>query len=181
MSQGTPVQELRQRLEGFLIRQTGKNVRIESAAPLAGGASRDMWVIEANIEGNHEKLVLRRDTPTTMHEQALSRAQEFVVMQAAFERGVRVARPRWLCEDVSVLGGAFFLMDYIEGITIGRKVVQMPELAHAREVLPAACPDPQLRAVRFPPSSIRRSQPGEGRDQFLLFRARQPRRVESCI
>ena len=136
MSLNIPFEEFRQRLEGFLIRQTGSNVKIENAVPLAGGASRDMWVIDLSIESSHQKLVLRRDTPTTMHEQALSRAQEFAVMQAAFERGVRVARPRWLCDDPSVLGGAFFLMDYIEGIAIGRKVVQMPELAAAREVLP---------------------------------------------
>lgn len=136
MSLNISFEEFRQRLEGFLIRQTGSNVTIEHAVPLAGGASRDMWVIDVTIEGRHEKLVLRRDTPTTMHEQALSRAQEFAVMQAAHERGVRVAQPRWLCEDPSVLGGAFFLMDYVEGIAIGRKIVQMPELAAAREALP---------------------------------------------
>jgi aminoglycoside phosphotransferase (APT) family kinase protein len=71
-----------------------------------------------------------------MHEQALSRAQEFAVMQAAHKHGVRVARPRWLCEDASVLGAAFFLMDYVDGISIGRKIVQMPELERARDVLP---------------------------------------------
>ena len=128
--------DLRQRLERFLIHQTGKNVSIVSAAPLPGGASRDMWLIEATVDGQHEKLVLRRDTPTTMFEQALSRAQEFAVMQAAHESGVRVARPRWLCDDPAVLDGAFFLMDYVEGVAIGRKIVQMPELDEARAALP---------------------------------------------
>jgi aminoglycoside phosphotransferase (APT) family kinase protein len=136
MTLNIPFDEMRQRLEGFLIRQTGKNTILDRAEPLAGGASRDMWLIEITVEGVHQKLVLRRDPPTTMSEQALTRAQEFTVMQAAYERGVRVAQPRWLCEDDSVLGGAFFLMDYVEGIAIGRKVVQVPELAQARQVLP---------------------------------------------
>jgi aminoglycoside phosphotransferase (APT) family kinase protein len=128
--------ELRQRLEGFLIRQTGKDATIDNAAPLAGGASRDMWLVEVTIGGSHHKLVLRRDPPTTMNEQALTRAQEFAVMERAHEKGVKVSRPRWLCDDPSVLGGAFFLMDYVEGIAIGRKIVQAPELADARKALP---------------------------------------------
>ena len=76
MTLNIPFDEMRQRLEGFLIRQTGKNTILDRAEPLAGGASRDMWLIEITVEGVHQKLVLRRDPPTTMSEQALTRAQE---------------------------------------------------------------------------------------------------------
>ena len=117
--------DLRACLADFLTRVTELPAAVERAVPLAGGASRDMWIIEAKIGGAAQTLVLRRDLPTTMHEQALTRAQEFRLMQIAYENGVRVARPRWLCENPEVLGSPFFLMDYVEGIAIGRKVVQL--------------------------------------------------------
>lgn len=124
------------RLTAFLAAQTGEPVALTHAAPLAGGASRDMWLVEAQIGAARERLVLRRDTPTTMHEQALTRAQEFALMRAAHAVGVPVARPRWVCDDLSVLGAPFFLMDFVNGVAIGRKVVSAPELAAARAVLP---------------------------------------------
>jgi aminoglycoside phosphotransferase (APT) family kinase protein len=149
------LEQFRQRLAAFLIHQTHEDVIITHAQPLAGGASRDMWLIEAEIGGVREKLALRRDLPTVMNEQSLTRAQEFAVLERAYANGVKVARPRYLCDDPSVLGGAFFLMDYVEGIAIGRKVVQMPELAHARSVLPAQMGEQlarihAIRADEFP-------------------------------
>ncbi len=131
------LEDFRQRLSDYLTEASGTPATITQAAPLAGGASRDMWLIETNVGGEALKLVLRRDLPTTMLDDALSREQEFRLMQAAYGAGIRVARPRWLCTDISVLGAPFFLMDYVDGIGIGRKVVQMPELAEARAALPA--------------------------------------------
>ncbi len=127
---------LKQQLEDFLIRASGKNAVITSAHPLAGGASRDMWLIDAEFDHQKRRMVLRRDYASSMVESALTRAQEFTVMRRAFESGVKVAEPLYLCDDPSVLGGAFFLMGFVDGIAIGRKIVQMPELAHARTVLP---------------------------------------------
>jgi aminoglycoside phosphotransferase (APT) family kinase protein len=125
-----------QRLADFLARASESPVTVEKAAPLAGGASREMWLIEATVDGTRGKFVLRRDPPTQMFEGSLTREREFYLMAAAYERGVRVARPRWLCIDESVLGSSFFVMDYVEGVSIGRKVVAAPELASVRAVLP---------------------------------------------
>lgn len=130
------LQQLKTRLEAYLQAATGQPAAITQAQPLAGGASRDMWRIDAQIGDVPERFVLRRDPPTQMNEQALTRAQEYALMQAAYEAGVRVARPRFLCEDASVLGSPFFIMDYVEGIGIGSKVVKDPSLAAARERLP---------------------------------------------
>ncbi|MDX2160854.1 MAG: phosphotransferase family protein [bacterium] len=137
MSDAPSVQLVQTRLAAFLRDAAGLDVTITGAQPLAGGASRDMWRIDAVIDGQPERLVLRRDLPTQMIDSALSREHEFALMTAAFAAGIRVARPRWLCADPSILGGAFFLMDYADGIAIGRKVVSLPDLADARRVLPA--------------------------------------------
>lgn len=125
-----------QKLAHYLTDQTGQPVTIGKMTPLAGGASRDSWAIEVQVGDQSEKWVMRRDLPTTMNAQALTRAQEYHLMRIAYQHGVKVARMRWLCEDPTVLEFPFFLMDYVDGISIGRKVITLPELAQARAVLP---------------------------------------------
>lgn len=125
-------------VNAYLSAETSQNVVITDVQPLAGGASRDSWAFTAVFaEGNRQRYVLRRDLPTTMNETALTRANEFVMMRAAYDQGVRCAQVRWLCEESAVLGQPFFIMDYIAGISIGRKVMTAPELAEARQALPA--------------------------------------------
>ncbi len=75
-------------------------------------------------------------------------------MRAAHDAGIKVAQPRFLCDDPSILGGAFFLMDYVEGVAIGRKVVSAPELAHAREALPMQMADQLARIHRLNPRAF---------------------------
>lgn len=124
------------RLETFIADQMDATVHITDLTPLAGGASRDSWAITAQIDGETRKYVMRRDQPTTMNENALTREQEFRLMDAAHHAGVKVARVRWYCGDPDVLELPFFLMDFVPGISIGRKVIKAPELEHARSVLP---------------------------------------------
>jgi aminoglycoside phosphotransferase (APT) family kinase protein len=135
----SPHQETSQRLETleqYLQQQTGQDVRIQSITALAGGASRESWKIDAVFDGTPQTLALRKDLPTTMNKDALTRSHEYHLMKAAHEHGVKVPKVRWLCEDETVLGAPFFLMDYVEGTSIGRKVMTQPELAEARQKLP---------------------------------------------
>src|SRR5262249_5396865 len=61
---------------------------------------------------------------------------EFRLLALAHDAGVRVPRPRWLCNDAAVLGSPFFVMDYLAGESVGRRVVREPALAEARRRLP---------------------------------------------
>jgi aminoglycoside phosphotransferase (APT) family kinase protein len=120
--------------------QTGGRVRVLAFAPLAGGASQEMFSVDLEIEGGTSEgkfaLVLRRDLGGRIYAQALERAEEYRVIVAAREANVNVPRARWLCEDKSVLGAPFFLQDRIDGVTIGRRIVKEPTLAEARARLP---------------------------------------------
>lgn len=110
--------------------------QVVEAQPLSGGASRDTWRIKLQGPDIALEQVLRRDLPTQMFDEALTRAQEFHLMRVAHEHGIKVARVNHLCEDPTVLGSPFFLMDYVPGVSIGTKVLHAPELAAARERLP---------------------------------------------
>ncbi len=129
-------QILLENLQTYLSEQLQNPVQITDAKPLAGGASRDTWFLEIQVGDETQKIILRRDLPTQMFDDALTRRQEFQLMDAAYKHGVKVAKMLWACDDESVLGSPFFIMDYVEGISIGRKVISLPEMASARAVLP---------------------------------------------
>lgn len=129
-------EQLLQNLQAYLSDVTDSAATMTDAKPLAGGASRDTWYIQADINGEEHEYVMRRDLPTQMFDDALTREQEFHLMDAAHASGVSVAQVRYLCTDESVLGSPFFIMDYVPGISIGRKVMRQPELADARQKLP---------------------------------------------
>ncbi len=136
----TTINDFRPRLETFLAEKVQAPVRISAARQLTGGASRETWALDVEIEGGSESgrqaLVLRRDMGGTIQDEALTRAQEFRLLAAAHQAGVRVPRPRWFCGDAAVLGSPFFLMDRLEGEAVGRRIVREAALAEARRLLP---------------------------------------------
>jgi aminoglycoside phosphotransferase (APT) family kinase protein len=130
------IPDLAARLEAFLTKTVGAPAKVVAARPLAGGASRDAWAVDVEVSGGRHALVLRRDLGGEIDDRALSRAQEFRLLQAVHAAGVAAPRPRWLCDDPAVLGAPFFLMDRLEGEAVGRRVVREPALTEARRRLP---------------------------------------------
>lgn len=138
--------EMLQRIEAFIRTETDQAASITELIPLAGGASRDTWIVIGTLDNEPIQLVLRRDLETAIIESALERDQEFLVIKAAYESGVKVPRPRWYCTIPAVLGKPFFMMDFAEGVSIGPKVVRAPELQAARQQLPRILGE-QLAAI----------------------------------
>ena len=77
--------------------------------------------------------MLRRDPPGHVIES--SRAGEFTLLEAAADAGVPVPRVRWCADDADGLGSAF-VMDFVAGETIARKLLRDAEYATARAALP---------------------------------------------
>jgi len=110
-------------------------VAIEHLRRLAGGASREIWAFDAVLPGGAvERLVLRRDPPG--HQVHSSRRDEFALLAAAHTAGLRVPRVRWCEEDAAVLGSPFFVMDFVAGETLARRLLRDAEYAPARAALP---------------------------------------------
>ena len=92
---------------------------------LAGGASKEAWAVDAG----GERLLVRRAAVGVIHRHTLSLRHEFEVLKAAHEAGVKVPRPIRYVEDLD--GREAFVMERLEGETIGRRIVRMdvpPEL-----------------------------------------------------
>jgi aminoglycoside phosphotransferase (APT) family kinase protein len=128
--------------------------RVERAVLLAGGASKEAWAVD--VDG--QELLIRRAAVGVIHQFTLTLEQEFVVLKAAHEAGVKVPRPIAYYPDLG--GREAFAMERVHGETIGRRIVRNPppglpeqmaeELAkiHAipRERLPfLRAPDPVQR------------------------------------
>jgi len=151
----TTSNELWTRLEQFLAAETQAQVRVLGGRQLTGGASRDSWAVDVDIadgsDAGRHALVLRRDMGGTIQEEALSREQEFRMLSAAWQAGVLAPRPRWLCADPAVLGVPFFLMDRLEGESVGRRIVREASLAEARSRLPRQMGEQLARIHRIDP------------------------------
>jgi aminoglycoside phosphotransferase (APT) family kinase protein len=95
-------------------------LRVTSMHLLAGGASKEAWAVDAD----GSRLLVRRALGGVIHEATLSLEQEFHVLEAAYDAGVRVPRP---VAYLGELGGReAFAMERVEGETIGRRIVRNP-------------------------------------------------------
>jgi aminoglycoside phosphotransferase (APT) family kinase protein len=61
------------------------------------------------------RYVLRRKPPGKLLPSAHAVDREYRVLKALHGTGVPVAKPYALCEDESVIGTAFYIMDYVQG------------------------------------------------------------------
>jgi aminoglycoside phosphotransferase (APT) family kinase protein len=169
------------RLEDFLAEKAQGTVRILAARQLAGGASRDTWRVDADVasgpEAGKHSYVLRRDQGGTITDDALSREQEFRLLEIVYRAGVAVARPRWLCIDPAVLGAPFLVGDWLDGEAVGRRVVRDPSLAEARAKLPRQMGEQlaKIHAVGTVPhlDFLPRSEPGKSPAACALERCAQ--------
>jgi aminoglycoside phosphotransferase (APT) family kinase protein len=114
--------------------------QVVHAVQLAGGASKEAWSIE--LEDGRELLV-RRAGGGVIHEGTLALEHEFEVLRAAHEAGVTVPEPIAYLGEID--GREAFVMERVHGETIGRRIVQKPELERAREVLPLQMADELAR------------------------------------
>ncbi len=129
--------ELQAALEPTLARATQSEVQVKGLELMPGGASQEMWRLDLRVlsgewQGDYPS-VMRRQVGSKIYDDALDPEAEFRVLQAAYAAGVPTPRPYWFIGDL--LGRAGFLMERLEGETIGRRIVKEPTLKTAREKL----------------------------------------------
>jgi aminoglycoside phosphotransferase (APT) family kinase protein len=88
---------------------------------LAGGASKEAWAVDL---ADGRELLVRRASVGVIHRDTLTLAQEFEVLQAAQEAGVRAPRPVAYLGEID--GREAFAMERVDGETIGRRIVRNP-------------------------------------------------------
>ena len=94
---------LAERIEGF---QTPLEVR-----QFKGGQSNPTY----QLVTPNRKYVMRRKPPGKLLPSAHAVDREFKVISALYPTGFPVAKPYLLCEDESITGTMFYVMDCVEG------------------------------------------------------------------
>ena len=105
-----------------------RDVTVTGLHLLSGGAIQKNWelaitVTDGPLQGGHV-WVLRTDAPATVAS-SLPREREFAIIRFAHEHGLLAPKPLFVCEDVSVIGRPFFVMEKLPGIAAGHKVVRL--------------------------------------------------------
>ena len=77
----------------------------------AGGQSNPTFLLETAAI----RSVLRKKPPGDLLPSAHAVEREFRVMTALAAQGLPIARPLLFCEDASIIGTPFYVMDYVEG------------------------------------------------------------------
>ena len=77
-----------------------------------GGQSNPTYKLTA---AHGRRFVLRRKPPGRLLPSAHAVDREYRVIKALHPTGFPVAKPQRLCEEESVIGTAFYVMDYVEG------------------------------------------------------------------
>jgi aminoglycoside phosphotransferase (APT) family kinase protein len=119
--------ELAATLADYIATQTGApHVQVEAFSRLAGGAIQDNYalsvVFEEGYQPGRQEYVVRCDAPSGVSA-SLSRPEEFAVLKKAFEAGVTVPEPFWLCDDTGVIGQSFYVMSRAMGTASPPKLV----------------------------------------------------------
>lgn len=107
---------------------------IEHLAPLSGGACQDNY--RATLVAEASTTVAIRSDAARSLPGSIGRREEFQVICAARAAGVKTPEARWLTDGLVSDGRWGYVLGWVEGEAIGRRVVKAPQLAAARERLP---------------------------------------------
>lgn len=147
--------QLQAQLAEALPRLTGQRCTVGNLKRLSGGAIQENWALDVqwaeNPAGLPSALVLRTDAASAVATSA-GRAEEFAVLETVWQAGVKAPRPVLLCDDATVIGAPFFLMERAAGVGLGNRVVKETALAGDRPALLAdlAAQLARLHAIRPP-------------------------------
>ena len=148
----TDAAPLAQKLQAAIANQQ-PGVTVEDVKPLYGGACQDNYRVELTVQGKAQRMVLRSDALTSLPG-SLSRAQEYLVIQAAVAAGVPTPKVHWPTTGLLRAGATAYFMDFVDGEAIARRVLRNPELADARGVLPEQLAGALAAIHRVPPTAV---------------------------
>jgi aminoglycoside phosphotransferase (APT) family kinase protein len=147
---------LRERLQRGAAAWHPRAARVAALRRFSGGASQETWGFElrAADETLLDALVLRRAAPAARRTDGHpSLADEARLITLAGAAGVPV--PALVAELEPTLGlGPGYLMRHVPGQTLGRRIVDAPELAEARRRLARQCGQALARIHALDPAGL---------------------------
>ena len=134
-------EEMRTRLERVLANVFIDFESLEIVERLSGGASQETYRIELTRGGKPAVLAMRRASGGIEGEVTAAHpglAVEALLMQTAAQAGVPEPKVHYVLRSEDGVG-AGFIMQWLDGFTLGAQIVKTPELAEIRPQLARRC------------------------------------------
>ena len=134
-------EEMHTRLERVLANVFADFETLDAVERLSGGASQETYRIELTRGGKPAVLALRRASGGIEGEVTAAHpglAVEALLMQAAAQAGVPEPKVHYVLRSEDGVG-AGFIMQWLDGFTLGAQIVKTPELAEIRPQLARRC------------------------------------------
>jgi aminoglycoside phosphotransferase (APT) family kinase protein len=115
--------------------------RVRDLARMSGGATQEIWRFDVVGEDDgkvHAKVLRRAPMATLPGGPGIGLALEARLMEAGRAAGVPVPRVDWVLTPEDELGEGF-VMDFIEGETLGGRIVRSEQFTTARQTLARDC------------------------------------------
>ena len=156
-------QELEGALKRLLAREVAGFRALRGSRQLTAGASQETWRIDIETDQGEESLALRRTQPTARRDSTIGTIgldTEAALLQLAAAAGVPVPAVRCVLKEADGLG-AGFITDWLEGETLGQRIVRAEELAALRETLAFQCGQAlaRIHALDWRAAGLERSLP----------------------
>lgn len=134
----TDLAAARARVQAHLTATFGEGAELLHLVPLAAGACQENFRLDVNLPSHPrvDRLVLRADAGSSLPG-SLGRREEHAVVRTAYDAGVPTANAQGLVKDLLREGGHAYFLDWVDGVSLGAKLVKAPELEAARAALPA--------------------------------------------
>ena len=129
-------EKLKEQLEKLLNQKDYKG-KVSKLEYLTGGASNETWKFHLSSKSKNEELILRKSLgdPSPI---AVLKSDEAKIQTTAFAQGASVPEIVAIADPLSPLGDAY-VMKYIEGETIARKILRDERFQEARKKLAYEC------------------------------------------
>jgi aminoglycoside phosphotransferase (APT) family kinase protein len=165
------VSSIQSALETLLQRQSGKVGGVRNLHRLSGGASQETWCFDVlDEDGQVVPLILRRSPLSGPHNgEALGLKAEAGLLIEAKRASILVPNVECICDPEDGLGDAY-IMQFIAGETLARKILRDAEFERARVVLAAQCGG-QLARIHAMPLDPHQSvlKTSDGLDQLTRY------------
>ncbi len=102
-------------LETYLKQVIAGFSAIDRVTQFSGGQSNPTYRVDAQLAGYRHSFALRRKPPGVLVPSAHAIEREYRIMHALQSTGFPVAKTWALCEDTSIIGTAFYVMDCLDG------------------------------------------------------------------
>jgi aminoglycoside phosphotransferase (APT) family kinase protein len=117
---------------------------------LSGGASQETWSFDAVTPAGNIRLILRRAPGgDRVHDSAVGLEGEAALIKLAREAGVPEPEIHYVLDPADGMGRGF-VCGFIEGETLGRKIVRDERFAEARRTLAFECGRTMARIHQLP-------------------------------